>query len=97
MPVEVSTQARARGIDRLQTSQVAEEVSATLLILSPLVPSIDAFIDAICIARLGVWPTSEFIDDIAVGVAYQWRRTGAQISAVLGAFTALQIYRSGYS
>ena len=71
MPVEVSTQARARGIDRLQTSQAAEEVSATLLILSPLVPSIDAFIDAICIARLGVWPLSEFIDDIAVGVAYR--------------------------
>ena len=74
MPVEVSTQARARGMERLQTSQVAEEVSATLLFLSPLVPSIDAFIDAICIARLGVWPTSEFIDDIAVGVAV-WRRT----------------------
>ena len=87
MPVEVSTQARARGMERLQTSQVAEEVSATLLFLSPLVPSIDAFIDAICIARLGVWPTSEFIDDIAVGVAYQWRRPRAKWSAVLGAFT----------
>ena len=84
MPVEVSTQARARGIDRLQTSHVAEEVSATLLILSPLVPSIDAFIDAICIARLGVWPTSEFIDDLAVGVAYQWRARAARMERRVG-------------
>ena len=98
MPVEVSTQARARGIDRLQTSQVAEEVSATLLFLSPLVPSIDAFIDAICIARLGVWPTSEFIDDIAVGVAYQC--VAPQNERCAGRFhnaPAIGIYSTAYS